>query len=146
MLSLRQSLRLTRRLIALLVDAAEVFQHPYVRRVDSRKGYRETRWIAYDLIRQRVCVCVYTERGNVIRVISLRKGNRREQSFYYRLITSARRRRKMPQSRTDWVAVDALTDQTIDYRHIPPLPVVFTDPVEVIVPRHRLMYTRRSSS
>lgn len=63
-------------------DATELFQKPYVRRIDARKDYREARWIAYGLIRQRVCVCVYTERAGIIRIISLRKGNRREQAFY----------------------------------------------------------------
>ncbi len=64
------------------VDVAELFQQPYVRLQDTRKDYRETRWVAYGIIRQRVCVCVYTERSGAIRTISLRKGNSREQAFY----------------------------------------------------------------
>lgn len=64
------------------VDVAELFQHPYIRRVDSRKGYRVTHWIAYGLI-------LYAQRGNVIGVISLRKGNRLELAFYTHHVNSS---------------------------------------------------------
>ncbi|MCL4520536.1 MAG: BrnT family toxin [Firmicutes bacterium] len=64
------------------IDAAELFREPYVAIPDQRSDYHEVRWIAYGLIQGRVCVCVYTERFGVVRIISLRKGNQREQIFY----------------------------------------------------------------
>lgn len=64
------------------IDAAELFCEPYLVIPDQRCDYHEMRWIAYGLIRGRVCVCVYTERAGVVRIISLRKGNQREQTFY----------------------------------------------------------------
>ena len=45
---------------------------------DSRKDYKEPRWIAVSTIRDRVHVLVYTRRGYAIRVVSLRKANKRE--------------------------------------------------------------------
>ena len=49
---------------------------------DTRHDYGEPRQIALGLIGPRVHVCVFTERGNARRIISLRKANRREVSFY----------------------------------------------------------------
>lgn len=50
--------------------------------VDDRKDYGETRYIAYAPIEDRVFVVVYTLRGQVTRVISLRKANKREVKRY----------------------------------------------------------------
>lgn len=75
----------------------------------------------------------------MIRTISLRKGNRREQAFYTHQIRST------PSSQTDWAAVDALTEQTIDYSDIPSLPDGFIGPVEIIAPKHRLVHKRGRS-
>ncbi|MFC5345497.1 BrnT family toxin [Brevundimonas staleyi] len=48
---------------------------------DARSDYGETRWLAYDDIEARLHVLVFTERGGLIRAISLRKANDREQRF-----------------------------------------------------------------
>ena len=50
----------------------------------SRTGrdYRERRFIAYGWLRDRLHVCVYTLRGDVYRIISLRRANRREIGAY----------------------------------------------------------------
>jgi len=45
---------------------------------DDRRDYGEPRWIALAPIGQRLHVLVFTLRGTAIRVISLRKANRRE--------------------------------------------------------------------
>lgn len=45
---------------------------------DSRKDYKEPRWIAASIIGDRVHVLVYTRRGYAVRVVSLRKANKRE--------------------------------------------------------------------
>jgi uncharacterized protein len=49
---------------------------------DKRKIYGEWRMIAIGYIQDRLHVLVYTERCNIIRVISLRKANNREKRFY----------------------------------------------------------------
>jgi len=50
--------------------------------VDDRADYGEERWIAMGLIGVRVHVMIYTLRGNNIRIISLRKANKREVEYY----------------------------------------------------------------
>ena len=50
--------------------------------VDDRFAYRETRFVALGLIGPRVHQLAFTMRGNSIRVISLRKANRREIRTY----------------------------------------------------------------
>lgn len=49
---------------------------------DNRQHYGEVRMIGYALIRDRVYVVVFTDRGNERRIISLRKANLREVRFY----------------------------------------------------------------
>jgi uncharacterized DUF497 family protein len=49
---------------------------------DERRFYGEPRFIAIGVIRGRLHVLVFTRRGNEIRVISLRKANRREVQKY----------------------------------------------------------------
>ncbi|MET1114483.1 MAG: BrnT family toxin [Comamonas sp.] len=50
--------------------------------VDARKGYGETRFTALGLIGERVHVMVFTLRETSVRIISLRRANRREVSRY----------------------------------------------------------------
>ena len=52
--------------------------------VDDREDYGELRMKALGLIGERLHVVVFTERGDTIRVISLRKANRREAKAYER--------------------------------------------------------------
>ena len=49
---------------------------------DMRRRYGETRFLAYGPIKDRLHAVVYTPRGSVLRIISLRKANRREQAEY----------------------------------------------------------------
>lgn len=49
---------------------------------DDRKDYGERRQIAYGLIRERLFVCVFADRGETRRIISLRKANSREVAAY----------------------------------------------------------------
>jgi uncharacterized protein len=49
---------------------------------DDRFDYGETRQIAFGRIKGRLFVCVYADRGEERRVISLRKANRREVKRY----------------------------------------------------------------
>jgi uncharacterized DUF497 family protein len=65
------------------VDAAEIFSAPILVFLDDRKSYGESRYIGMGEIQGRIMVIVYTERkGDVIRIISLRKANKREQSKF----------------------------------------------------------------
>jgi uncharacterized protein len=50
--------------------------------VDDRRDYAESRWVALGLVKDRLYVLVYTIRVENIRVISLRKANKREVQFY----------------------------------------------------------------
>ncbi|VVD78771.1 BrnT family toxin [Pandoraea fibrosis] len=50
--------------------------------IDDRRDYNEERFVALGLIGDRVHVMVFTVRGEAIRVISLRKANRREVQRY----------------------------------------------------------------
>ena len=49
---------------------------------DNRFDYKEARWVALGCIGKRVHVLIYTERSGKIRLISLRRANRREREFY----------------------------------------------------------------
>jgi hypothetical protein len=50
---------------------------------DTRKSYGETRTIAVGFIAHRLHVLVFTMRGRKVRVISLRKANRKESAAYH---------------------------------------------------------------
>jgi uncharacterized DUF497 family protein len=50
--------------------------------LDDRRDYGELRWYAYVPIRGRVHVAIYTERGDVVWMISLRRANPREVRKY----------------------------------------------------------------
>lgn len=65
-----------------LSDAARLDWYAAVREVDERRDYGEVRVRAYVTMERRLYVCVYTMRGTVLRVISLRKANSREERRY----------------------------------------------------------------
>jgi uncharacterized protein len=51
--------------------------------LDDRKDYGEDRWLATGIVRNRVVVVCYTERGeDTIRIISLRKATSQERKNY----------------------------------------------------------------
>ncbi len=50
--------------------------------LDDRAGYGERRFLAYAPLDGRLHALVFTLRGDVRRIISLRKANRREQAAY----------------------------------------------------------------
>ena len=59
------------------------WQAAYIRE-DTRRDYRETRFFVLAMIHDRLHALVITPRGEDIRVISLRKANRKEQILYDR--------------------------------------------------------------
>ena len=52
--------------------------------IDDRFDYGEDRWIVMGKIGSKLHVLVYTLRSTNIRIISLRKANKRERDFYER--------------------------------------------------------------
>jgi len=50
--------------------------------MDDRFDYGEERWVALGFIGSRLHVLVYTYRAETIRIISLRRANKREKKYY----------------------------------------------------------------
>ncbi len=68
-------------------DAPEMFDGPMLVVPDDRADYGEPRRIGMGSIRGRLMVVVYTERQpNIVRIISLRKANKREQERFKKAI------------------------------------------------------------
>lgn len=68
-------------------DAAPVFTSPMLVAVDNREDYGETRYVGIGMLYGRVVVIVYTEpedTPDTIRVISLRRAAKHEQTRYER--------------------------------------------------------------
>ena len=59
-----------------------LFDGPTAEAPDDRRDYGEVRIKALGMIADRYFVCVYTERGDVRRIISLRRANRKEADGY----------------------------------------------------------------
>ena len=63
-------------------DAHRAFSKDAFVITDDRKDYNEYRYILLGLMHERIVVIAFTVRGNVIRIISMRKANKREQKSY----------------------------------------------------------------
>ena len=63
-------------------DAYRAFSEDAFVIIDDRKDYNEYRYILLGLMHERIVVIAFTVRGNVIRIISMRKANKREQKSY----------------------------------------------------------------
>ena len=50
--------------------------------IDDREDYGEERYILLSLMHERIVVIAYTVRGDTIRIISMRKANKRERKSY----------------------------------------------------------------
>lgn len=62
-------------------DAHKIFESPMLMNQDNRKDYGEDRFIGAGYINGRAMIIVFTKREpNTIRIISLRKANKREQT------------------------------------------------------------------
>jgi uncharacterized DUF497 family protein len=64
------------------VDAEQVFAGPCVTFEDDRLDYGEERLITLGLLAGRLVVIAHSPRDEGTRIISIRKGNRREQKIY----------------------------------------------------------------
>lgn len=65
-----------------LALAEVLFSGPHRCLTDDRFDYGEIRNVAFGHIAGRLFACVYTDRGDERRVISLRKANKRERKRY----------------------------------------------------------------
>lgn len=72
-----------------LSDSWQVFERPLLIRLDERKDYGEPRWIALGDLNGMVVVLVFTRRGETIRMISIRKGNKHERQVYQDRVKTA---------------------------------------------------------
>lgn len=69
-------------------EAADIFRYPMYEQIDSRTDYGEIRYIGIGRNRYFVILSVvYTERGNLIRIISARRANKVEKDIYYEYCT-----------------------------------------------------------
>jgi uncharacterized DUF497 family protein len=66
--------------------AGEVFDGVHLTARDTRKTYEEIRFISVGHLAGRLVVLVWTPRGDVRRIISMRKANEREKAFYARYV------------------------------------------------------------
>ena len=64
--------------------AGEVFADLHLTGQDTRHVYAEDRFISVGFLDARLVVIVWTPRGEVRRIISMRKANDREKNFYTR--------------------------------------------------------------
>ncbi|MEF3696989.1 BrnT family toxin [Desulfolutivibrio sp.] len=65
-----------------LEDAWAVFQGPMTIRVDDRRDYGETRYVALGCLENTIVFLAYAFRGEVVRVISMRRANKAERKIY----------------------------------------------------------------
>lgn len=65
-----------------LLISQELFAGYFMEKLDTRRDYGEDRWAALGMIRGVVVVLVYTERGNTLRPVSLRKATPQERNIY----------------------------------------------------------------
>ena len=68
------------------IDAQKIFNYPIVIIEDDRFNYGEQRFLALGVLRGITIVVVYTERENVVRLISARKATKNEQRIYFQQI------------------------------------------------------------
>ena len=65
-------------------DAKHVFAGATFQAADDRRDYGERRWQTYGLLHNRLVTIVWTERGDVRHIISMRKCNDRERARFGR--------------------------------------------------------------
>ncbi len=67
-------------------DAKQIFDNKILTKEDTRKDYKEKRWIAIGLLIEYIVVIIYTVRNNSVRIISVRLANKNEKKKYYETI------------------------------------------------------------
>ena len=64
-------------------DAEKIFDGPLVTVEDVRQDYGEPRYVSLGLLEGIVVSMVYTERGDTVRIISMRKALKHETRFFF---------------------------------------------------------------
>ena len=64
--------------------AGEVFASKHFTAEDDRQDYAEDRFVTAGVLDARLVIVIWTPRGEVRRIISMRKANDREKTFYAR--------------------------------------------------------------
>ena len=65
------------------VDAKRIFRGVTLTAEDTREAYGERRFLTLGLLEDQVVSVAHTERGEDIRIISIRKGTKHEARFYF---------------------------------------------------------------
>lgn len=65
-----------------MADVEPLFEAPNLTVSDDRTDYGEDRFITIGYLQGRMIIVVWTPRGSVRRIISMRKANEREQTLY----------------------------------------------------------------
>jgi hypothetical protein len=65
-----------------LADAGAVLEGRCLERIDDRRDFGEERWISIGMLGGQIVVCIWVERGEAARIISLRKADKDEQEDY----------------------------------------------------------------
>jgi uncharacterized protein len=63
-------------------DAGDIFDAPMLTNLDPREDYGEDRWIGIGFLKNFIVVVTYTEREDMIRLISLRKALKHERTRF----------------------------------------------------------------
>ena len=69
------------------VDADKIFRGLTFTSEDDREAYGEQRFLTLGLLEDQVVSVTHTERGEEIRIISIRKATKHETRFYFSQIT-----------------------------------------------------------
>lgn len=64
------------------LDAEEILDGPTVTTEDRRFEYSERRWVTLGFLAGVVVSMVYTERGDELRIISIRKAQKHEERYF----------------------------------------------------------------
>ena len=68
----------------------DVFRGFYLVREDDRKDYGEIRYVMLGALEDKPVVCVWTQRGDAVRVISMRIADEEEREIYRRELARSR--------------------------------------------------------
>jgi uncharacterized protein len=69
------------------IDVSQVFEGDIVTIEDDRYGYGEQRSVTFGLLQGNVVAVVHTDRGEFVRIISIRKATKNEHRRYFQAIS-----------------------------------------------------------
>ena len=69
-------------------DAEKIFDGPLVTAEDTREHYGESRFVALGTLEEFVVSVAYAERGEKLRIISIRKAMKHEASYFFSQVSN----------------------------------------------------------